>query len=196
MLKKIYSIIAIALYSFSVLNAIDTTSEDVAKIIKTYRKSLPSITKKMPENITPEQCIIRFLKRFHPTPNTLEGDEVLALNISSILAQGNGLTFLLPANPCKSRNTERKVLGLNPDLGEVLEIITLKYICDSIAELCHQPVKCVLVSDGVAFGDILRISEDEVHDYVRKVRHLIRAQDADNVVTLMMLGDFPWHSVF
>lgn len=194
MLRKLYCTLIIALCCFNFLNAIDTTSEDVEKIIKVYRKSLPKIPREISKEIPLEQHIINFLKRFHPNHTTLEGDKILSSRIHNILEQGNGLTFLLPANPYKSRNTERKTLGLDPDLGEMLEIITLQHICSSISAICNQPIKCVLISDGSAFNDILRVHEDEGREYVSKVRQLIYALGADDVLTLMMLGDFPWHS--
>lgn len=89
--------------------------------------------------------------------------------VEAALASGEPITFVLPAFPAKSPNTE-KVLGTLPDLAEELALRFLQERCDAVADFHPAGARVVICSDGRVFGDVVAVPD---HDITAYREHLV-----------------------
>ncbi|KAI9320353.1 Pyoverdine/dityrosine biosynthesis protein-domain-containing protein, partial [Zopfochytrium polystomum] len=80
------------------------------------------------------------------------------------------IRFVLPAFPCKSPNTESKVLGTLPDLGEELALRTMDFVGKMIKQVYPPGVSFLIVSDGHVFSDLLGVDDNAVVQYGNTLR--------------------------
>ncbi len=82
------------------------------------------------------------------------------------------ISFVLPAFPCKSRNARRKVSGVVPDKGELLALERLVDLVRRVERETSYPATAVVVSDGRVFADLVRVDDELVTSYSRRLREL------------------------
>jgi pyoverdine/dityrosine biosynthesis protein Dit1 len=108
--------------------------------------------------------------------------------IVSAIREEKPITFILPAFPGKSPNTE-KVLGALPDYAEILSLEFLNGLCRQINNLYSPGAKIILCSDGRVFSDVVGIKESNVTAYHSKLSQLILDMSLTNLTTFN-LDDF------
>ena len=93
------------------------------------------------------------------------------------------LKFLLVGFPFKSTNTEKKVLGILPDMAERR---SLEYLNGCIKELnvvYPHGVELVIFCDGIPFAQYLGISEKTVKAYELELQKLASDMPAIKIIT-------------
>ncbi|KUJ17584.1 uncharacterized protein LY89DRAFT_747245 [Mollisia scopiformis] len=89
--------------------------------------------------------------------------------------------LVLPAFPWKSVNKVEKVLGALPDLGELLGLGRLNYLCGEIQEIYSPGAKVTVTSDGLVYNDLVGISDEEVYEYGAALRRMSEEQGYHNI---------------
>lgn len=108
--------------------------------------------------------------------------------IISAVQQNVPITFVLPAFPGKSPNTE-KVLGHLPDHAEQLSLSFLGSLCHRIKEYYSPGIKMILCSDGRVFSDVVGMKEAHVTDYQIELDKFIKEMGLSDISTIN-LDDF------
>lgn len=102
-------------------------------------------------------------------------EDCLAPHLSKIaasVAQGEPVTFVLPAFPGKSPNTA-KVFGPLPDMAERCALEFLQYLCDRVKRYYAPGARIVLCSDGRVFSDVVGMNDEDVTSYQDEVARMI-----------------------
>jgi hypothetical protein len=68
------------------------------------------------------------------------------------VVDGRKIPMVLPAFPAKSVNTEDKVLGSRPDLGEELALDRLNDLCTRISQVYEPGATVLIATDGVCYN--------------------------------------------
>jgi L-tyrosine isonitrile synthase len=156
--------------TFTYAPFIDKTSAETAKKIlaelKDYRRT-PSHSDSCTD-IGCESC-----SSFHLT------------KIFVAVAKHAPVTFVLPAFPGKSPNTE-KVLGVLPDQAERLSLEFLGQLCKSVKKYYAPGIKIILCSDGRVFSDVVGMVEKDVTAYQREIDRLIKELDLTDISTFSL----------
>jgi hypothetical protein len=100
------------------------------------------------------------------------GRELFVEKVALLVRRRLPISFVLPAFPCKSRNRERKVSGTAPDKGELLSLARLAQLVRDVESNTGYPAKMIVVSDGRVFADLVKVSDDLVSEYSRRIREL------------------------
>ncbi len=196
MFKRIYFILGLVFLVITSAHAGSETKDPdepeskLASICRKYRAGLPKIDLRG-DLKSPEQkatAIVQFLNKFRPPTLQLQGEDQLIQKVKGFIELDKPLQFLLPSFPFKSKNTEKKVIGPDPDLGELLGLTTLEHVCRQISELYSPGAKVTLVTDGVYCAEPIGVSEMEATMYVDQIKTLIKALDAP--IEILSLADF------
>lgn len=83
--------------------------------------------------------------------------------------KNEAIRLILPAFPAKSPN-RRKTLGHLPDLGEIVALKNLKILCQKIEKVYSPGAIVTICSDGRVFADLIRIQDEHVTAYGKKLR--------------------------
>lgn len=67
--------------------------------------------------------------------------------------------------PFKSINHNRKVIAQNADLAERFSLQYLQRMLDKIRAVYPKGATITILCDGIAFGDVLGVSNDQIHAY-------------------------------
>lgn len=138
MRKYIYSVVGLSFFittsTRAVLDDYNQPESKVTTILKKYKSGLPKI-KQSERSEQKATAIIQFLNQFRPSTLELTGEKELIQKVSRLMEENKPLEFFLPSFPVKSKNTEKKVIGPNPDLGEFIGLTTLDHICKQIASV-------------------------------------------------------------
>ena len=92
------------------------------------------------------------------------------------------VTFVLPAFPGKSPNTE-KVLSHLPDQAEFLSLKFLGNLCKKIKKYYSPGTKIILCSDGRVFSDVVGMKESNVTAYQVELGRLIKVMSLTDIST-------------
>ncbi len=92
--------------------------------------------------------------------------------VALLVKQRLPISFVLPAFPCKSRNRARKVSGTVPDKGELLSLARLAQLVRDVEARTGYPAKMMVVSDGRVFADLVKVNDELVTEYSRRIREL------------------------
>ena len=102
--------------------------------------------------------------------------------ITSAVKNGDAVTFVLPAFPGKSPNTN-KVLGAMPDFAERLSLSFLGDLCKRIRNFYFPGIKIIICSDGRVFSDIVGMQENHVTAYQVELDRLIEEMSLVDIST-------------
>jgi pyoverdine/dityrosine biosynthesis protein Dit1 len=102
--------------------------------------------------------------------------------VTSAVARGVPVTFVLPAFPGKSPNLA-KVLGPLPDMAERRALIFLQGLCDRIRTAYAPGARVILCSDGRVFGDAVGMRDADVGAYHRELSKMIEASGLASIST-------------
>lgn len=98
-------------------------------------------------------------------------DAQLARSIHSSLLKNDLVTFVLPAFPFKSQNTERKCLGPLPDKAEKLAMENVDILGARLSTTAQTRI--VVALDGFAYADIVGIPENNVTAYSSEIAAML-----------------------
>ena len=101
------------------------------------------------------------------------------------------LKFFVPGFPCKSSNTNRKVLGYHPDFSEYLAIRSLLDTVRKLEAVYPFGVKIVILSDYHTFDQHIGVNEEEYNVYHNQLKKIISDVAGDDVIELISLSSFP-----
>ncbi|KAF8323622.1 Pyoverdine/dityrosine biosynthesis protein-domain-containing protein [Cantharellus anzutake] len=82
------------------------------------------------------------------------------------------IQLALPAFPFKSPSKD-KVLGTLPDMAEEIVLRRLEDLCRSLEDLYPPGAQLHIVSDGIVYGELLRVPETTVYQYNAALRSLV-----------------------
>ncbi|OQS01088.1 hypothetical protein ACHHYP_01834 [Achlya hypogyna] len=99
----------------------------------------------------------------------VEGRAKIEATVADAVANGQPITFVIPAFPFKSPNATDKTLGVLPDRGEELAMERLEALCCQIERLYPTGVRMVIFSDGRVFNDIIGVSDDTMDAYITEL---------------------------
>lgn len=102
--------------------------------------------------------------------------------IISFVKKKSAITFVLPAFPGKSPNTE-KVLGVLPDYAEWLALDFLGKLSKEIKAFYSPGIKIILCSDGRVFSDVVGIKEDNITRYQTEIKKFIKRLSLSELTT-------------
>lgn len=102
--------------------------------------------------------------------------------IISAIAQGQPITFVLPAFPGKSPNPA-KVLGPLPDMAERRALEFLQGLCDRIKRHHSSGARIILCSDGRVFSDAVGMRDNDVTAYQEELFKMIEGLGLTSIST-------------
>ena len=95
------------------------------------------------------------------------------------------LVFLLPAFPAKSPSP-LKTSGVLPDMGEVLGLMNLQKMCESISENYAPGAQLIICSDGRVFSDVVDVRDELIDQYAAGISEIIREFNLNHLKTFSM----------
>lgn len=101
------------------------------------------------------------------------------------------LKFFIPGFPCKSSNTERKVLSHLPDMSEFLAIRSLLSTIRKLETVYSNGVKIVILSDYHTFDQYIGVGEEAYQEYHRELKKMINEAGITDEIELISLSSFP-----
>lgn len=144
--------------------------------------------------------ILHFLLPHHRTKNIeklFPKDFPIQLNqIEAFLKKDLPISFILPGFPCKSPNPD-KVLGILPDMGEYLSLCFLNSLLKKIEKVYPPGAHLTLCSDGHIFGDLIRVSDEDIGAYADELKNIIERFELNNIALFDLrdiLGDISHES--
>lgn len=102
--------------------------------------------------------------------------------IEHLVSQHKKITFILPAFPAKSPNTEKTQTHL-PDLGEALSLQFLNSLCEEIYAFYAPGANIIICSDGRVFNDLVKVNDDHVSAYSNAIKTFIHTDNLKNITT-------------
>ena len=121
-----------------------------------------------------------------------ENDYSSLLNIlMKLVAEQLPLKFFIPAFPCKSCNTEAKVLGRLPDFAEVLAISALVKTLRKLESVYTKGVKLTILSDYHTFDQFIGVNEETYQAYHEALKKMVNEAGATDIIELISLSSFP-----
>lgn len=106
--------------------------------------------------------------RMSPTPidqYEAKGKAILADKFDHFVNRNQPIEFVMLGFPFKSTNIRDKVIGVLPDLGELLTLKNFSKFNEDIKVVYKPGIKLNMVSDGFVFNDILEVPDSRVDDY-------------------------------
>ena len=102
--------------------------------------------------------------------------------VTSAVASGLPVTFVLPAFPGKSPNPA-KVFGPLPDLAEKRALEFLQYVCDRVRRNYKPGAQVILCSDGRVFSDVVGMRDENVTAYQHELSQIIAELGLTSIAT-------------
>lgn len=149
----------------------------LSSIIETYKEGLPKM--RMEDGTSAATDIAAFLADLIPKKSRskitvgeeeyLPGQADVEKKLSMLIEDNKKIIFFLYGFPFKSRNLEKKCLGIDPDLGDVIALVTLQNICSEVKKRYPPGAECLVISDGPHTCDALGVPEEEVNEYLKNL---------------------------
>lgn len=115
------------------------------------------------------------IDKYFPT-----GRFALYRSLLKIVLTNSPLVFVLPAYPCKSPNTTKKVLSHLPDAGEYLSLVRINSFCREVSTIYSPGCYCVIFSDGRVFADLVGVKHEYVDEYWKELKNIMNNSDNNN----------------
>jgi pyoverdine/dityrosine biosynthesis protein Dit1 len=78
--------------------------------------------------------------------------EAFLPTIAKFIEKQEPVRMVLPAFPFKSPNSQDKVMGILPDLGEELALQHLNALCQNVAKVYEPGAEVHITSDGLVYN--------------------------------------------
>jgi pyoverdine/dityrosine biosynthesis protein Dit1 len=154
------------------INKIQSTTSALLKLVLSQRR-VSEVSEKTCVGILCNQC------RYHPQQK-----------IQNAVREQRILTLILPAFPAKSANRQ-KTLSEKPDLGEILSLINLNRLCQTMQEVYPVGVQLIICSDGRVFNDLVLVSDPHVDLYQQGIEHIIKEHQLTHLSTFSLDQVYP-----
>ncbi|MEV8375194.1 L-tyrosine/L-tryptophan isonitrile synthase family protein [Kribbella sp. NPDC056861] len=116
--------------------------------------------------------------------------DVFSDNLRDKIDQNERLLFVFPGFPFKDQNDFRTLGGPTDfDLAEIALLIRLHTLSVAIYQTYHMGADWLILTDGSAFSDALRVSESETRDYQERLRTLRNTLDIGRAVSFVNFWD-------
>lgn len=92
--------------------------------------------------------------------------------IFNAVRENRRIHCILPAFPAKSPN-RKKTLSHLPDMGEYLGLTRLNQLAEKISDIYEPGARITICSDGRVFGDLVRVSDEQVSEYSFGIKNMI-----------------------
>lgn len=93
--------------------------------------------------------------------------------VERAVAADRPIHLILPAFPAKSPDTQKKVLGLLPDMAEEVALRYLQTVADDIAAVYAPGARITLCSDGRVFADLVLVGDEAISAYGQSIERMI-----------------------
>jgi pyoverdine/dityrosine biosynthesis protein Dit1/MFS family permease len=127
-----------------------------------------------------EAVVGKFLRlfetiRFSPPNDQFEavGKARFVRRLLTFVLANKRIEMILPAFPCKSPNSVKKVLGTLPDLGEELALKRLDNFCALVGKFYAPGCELLIMSDGRVFADCVGVPDEVVSEYRDTLHSLV-----------------------
>lgn len=116
------------------------------------------------------ELILNAFEGFRMTPLAIDqydavGKQKLRERISPFVTANQPIKFSMMGLPFKSPNTRDKVLGVLPDMAEQATMENFKAFNDAISSVYAPGIKLSMISDGLAFNNVMEVSDIIVDQY-------------------------------
>lgn len=137
--------------------------------------------------------ILTVFEQFRMSPLAIDqyqevGRSILAEKIARQIERGGKLTFVMLGFPFKSTNNRDKVLGIKPDMAELVTFQQFARFNQMMKEVYEPGVEIKVVSDGYVFNDLLDVNDNTVEDYKIICEQMIK--DTNASVKIYDVKDF------
>ncbi|KAF2128164.1 hypothetical protein P153DRAFT_49249 [Dothidotthia symphoricarpi CBS 119687] len=135
--------------------------------------------------------ILRVIEQYglnHQRTGSWDGFDTFLPIVVGQVERKEPVRLLLPGFPFKSPNTQDKVLGVLPDLGEELALKHLDGLCTKIDAIYEHGSEMHITSDGLVYNDLLGVAQETVWDYGQTVRQ-IAADNGLYHISFLRVGD-------
>lgn len=106
------------------------------------------------------------------------GKQVLREKITPFVQAGKPVLFSIMGFPMKSPNDRDKVLGKLPDLAEEATLENFATFAKMVQGVYAPGIKIAVISDGLAFSDVMDVETSVVDRYQEICMELARIKDA------------------
>ena len=154
-----------------------------------------------PEKVTPNHCehlatsvfntILEDWMHGFGTDLTANDYGLLLGSITNLINRRLPLKFFIPGFPCKSPNTEAKVLGYRPDFSEFIAVRSLLTTIRKLEAIYPHGVKIVILSDYHTFDQCIGVEEHTYNIYHHELKQIISDVGGADVIELISLSSFP-----
>ena len=117
--------------------------------------------------------------------------DLLLDSITNLISRNLPLTFFIPGFPCKSSNTNKKVLGDRSDFSEFMAIRSLITTIRKLEAIYPHGVRMVILSDYHTFDQYIGVKEDSYNVYHDELKQIISDVGGTDVIELISLSSFP-----
>ncbi len=117
--------------------------------------------------------VLDIFQDFRMSPTVIDqyeskGKEVLLSRIEAFINKNEEIKFSMLGYPFKSQNERDKVIGPLPDLGEELSLKNFETFTKRIQSVYSPGARITIVSDGLAFSDVVGISDVVTAEYYER----------------------------
>ena len=117
--------------------------------------------------------------------------ELLLDSVTNLISRNLPLKFFIPGFPCKSSNTDKKVLGYRPDFSEFIAVRSLLTTIRKLEAIYTHGVRIVILSDYHTFDKYIGVEEESYTVYHTELKQIISAVGGTDVIELISLSSFP-----
>ena len=111
--------------------------------------------------------------------------------ITNLINRHLPLKFFIPGFPCKSSNTDKKVLGHRTDFSEFIAIRSLLTTIRKLEAVYPLGVKIVILSDYHTFDQYIAVKDRSYNIYHHELKQIISEVGGADVIELISLSSFP-----
>lgn len=115
-----------------------------------------------------------------------KGKSILEAKISTFLSSNEPIKFTMLGFPFKSPNHRDKTIGNRPDMAEQATIDNFAVFTKKIQEVYAPGVQLNIVSDGLAFSDVMQVETKVVDEYHEIVMDMAK----DLPLNILTMRDF------
>ncbi|EMD61568.1 hypothetical protein COCSADRAFT_39282 [Bipolaris sorokiniana ND90Pr] len=122
------------------------------------------------------------------------GRKVFGPKVHLHVSEHRKLPMVLPAFPAKSINTQDKVLGTSPDLGEELALDRLNDLCTQISRVYEPGAMILIATDGACYNDLTGVTEDSLWEYGVTLRKMVAEKGYDCIKFVRIMNLLGLHT--
>ncbi|KAL1798511.1 hypothetical protein ACET3X_002548 [Alternaria dauci] len=122
------------------------------------------------------------------------GREVFSPRVRHHVSKSQYIPMVLPAFPAKSINTQDKVLGTSPDLGEGLALDRLNDLCNQIGQIYKPGIVVIIATDGACYNDLTGVTNENLWEYGATLRKMVTEKGYDRIEFVRIMNLLGLHT--